>query len=312
MKRLFIIISFLCISLLATGAAVSLLILTASSAYAHTGIMDQTLNTTLPVKSDGSIWVNNVAGSVKIKGWAKQQIQVTGTLVDGVTLDFHKASDGAEIRVVYPENESNHAEADLIINVPIACRLSVNTVSANIDASGLNGAAQLESVSGDVTIKSNDSDISAKSVSGEVNVLGSTNDAHVKAHSISGDVKVDGVGGDLQAESVSGTTKVVRSRLNRAQMGSTSGNVDFTGALQKDGSYTFNSISGNLTLQFLAVPDARFDISSFSGDIDNSFGPKAQHTSEYGPGMELHFVSGKGNAQVNARTLSGNITLRTP
>ncbi|MGH8377990.1 MAG: DUF4097 family beta strand repeat-containing protein, partial [Gammaproteobacteria bacterium] len=149
-------------------------------------------------------------------------------------------------------------------------------------------------------------------VSGEVGITGSAPGAHVLGHSISGDVKISGVDGDVQAESISGTVKLFQSRLDRARLNSTSGNVDFSAALAKSGSYSFNSTSGNLSLSFPKAPDARFDIYSFSGDIDNNFGPKPQRTSEYGPGVELHFTSGKGDAQVTAHTLSGNITLHAP
>lgn len=314
MKRALIIISYLLLSLVGIGILASAVMLTANSAYAHPVSDGTAINETRSAKVNGSIAVSNVVGSVKVQGWSKNEIHVGGTLGKGTErLDITTSGDGYSIRVILPRHSDDNVDgSDLVIDVPITSRLSVNTVSAGIDAGGLNGTAQLESVSGDVTLKSNDSDITAKSVSGEVNVLGSADGAHVRAHSISGDVKVDGVGGDLQAESVSGTAKVINSRLSRAQLSSTSGNVDFTGALLKNGSYSFNSISGNLTLMFLVTPDARFDISSFSGDINNAFGPKAQRTSEYAPGEELHFVSGNGSAQVNARTLSGNISLRMP
>lgn len=312
MKRLFIIITLMFASLFATFAAFSLLLLTASSVYASTAPAIQSINKSLPVKADASILVRNIAGSVKVSGSSTNEVRVNGTLIDGASLDFHKVGDGVEIRVVYPQNSPNHAQAILEISVPSTSHLSVNTVSADIQAMDLTGPVQLESVSGDLQLDSHSADISAKSVSGEVGVNGSAKDAHVVAHSVSGDVTISRVYGDLQAESVSGTVKVLdQSRLGRARLSSTSGNVDFVAAIAKSGSYSLNSISGNISITFPAKPDARFDISSFSGDINNSFGPKPQRTSEYGPGKELHFTSGKGTAQVNVRTMSGNIRLQT-
>lgn len=311
MKRILIYTSSFLVLLSAIVIAAFVMMLTANSAYAYPA-NGGSVNETRSATSNGTVRINNIAGSVQIQGWNKNQVQVTGTLTDGVTLDFHGSADDLEIFVAYPENSHNNAEADLTIHVPVAGRLTVNTVSANINASSLNGSAQLKSVSGNVGLNSTDSDITATSVSGEVGITGSAAGAHILAHSISGDVKISGVDGDLQAESISGTVKVFQSRLDRARLNSTSGNVDFSVAIAKSGSYTFSSTSGNLSLTFAKTPDARFDISSFSGDIDNNFGPKPQRTSEYGPGVELHFVSGHGDAQVNARSLSGNISLRTP
>ncbi len=312
MKRLFIIVTLMFVSLLASCAAFSLLMVTASSAYADTAMTNQNIDKNLPAKADASILVRNIAGSVKVSGWTENEVHVSGVLTDGTSLDFHRVGDGVEIRVIYPQNSHNHAQADLTISVPVASRLSVNTVSAGIQAMDLTGPELLESVSGDVELESGSADISAKSVSGEVTINGSAKDAHVLAHSVSGDVKINRVNGDLQAESVSGTVKVSdQSRLTRARLSSTSGNVEVVAAIAKGGSYSLNSVSGNISLSFPGKPDARFDISSFSGDIDNNFGPKAQRTSEYAPGKELHFTSGAGSAQVNVRTMSGNFDLRT-
>ncbi|MDE2070607.1 MAG: DUF4097 family beta strand repeat protein [Gammaproteobacteria bacterium] len=311
MKRIMLVLTYTLVSFVTAVCLFTVMMLVANSAYAYPA-NDGNVNQIRPATANASVRVNNIAGSIRVQGWNNNQVQVTGTLSGDVTLDIHGSADDLEIRAVYPQNSHNHAEADLTIHVPVASRLSVNTVSADIGASGLSGRAQLESVSGDVTLDSRDSDISARSVSGEVTITGSASGTHVFGHSISGDVKISGVDGYVDAESISGTVKVFQSRLGRVRMSSTSGNVDFSAPLAKSGNYSFNSTSGNLSLTFSKTPDARFDIYSFSGDIDNSFGPRAQRTSEYGPGMELHFVSGAGGAQVTAHTLSGNITLRAP
>ena len=311
MKRIILLATNSLVSLVTAACLFMAMTLVADSAYASPA-GDGSVNQTVSATPNAEVRINNIAGSITVQGWSNNQVQVTGTLTNGVTLDFHGSGSNVEVRAVYPHNSHNHAEADLTIKVPAASRLSVNTVSADIRASGLSGNAYLESVSGDVSLDSRDRNIEARSVSGEVTVTGSGANTHVLGHSISGDVKISGVDGDVQAESVSGTVKVFQSRLERARLNSTSGNVDFSAAIGGSGSYSFNTTSGNLSLSFPKKPDAHFDIYSFSGDIDSNFGPKSQRTSEYGPGKELHFTSGSGKAQVTAHTLSGNITLQAP
>ena len=80
-------------------------------------------------------------------------------------------------------------------------------------------------------------------------------------------------------------------------------------AMHRGGDYEFHNVSGDIQLTFGASPSAHFDVSSFSGDIENSFGPRPTRVSKYSPGMELHFTSGGGDAQVSARTLSGDIRI---
>ncbi|MGA9851347.1 MAG: DUF4097 family beta strand repeat-containing protein [Gammaproteobacteria bacterium] len=311
MKRALLVLTYSLTMFMASIGLFVAMMLVANSAYAYPA-NGGSVNETHSAAANATVRINNIAGSVKILGWNNNQVHVSGTLTDGVTLDFHGSGNDLEIRAIYPENSHNNGGADLTIQVPTASRVTVNTVSADIGASDLGGSAQLESVSGNVTLDSRDSDIAAKSVSGDVTITGSAPGVHILGHSISGDVKISGVDGDVQAESISGTVKIFQSRLDRARLNSTSGNVDFSADLAKSGNYIFNSTSGNLSLTFPKAPDARFDLYTFSGDIDNNFGPRAQRTSEYGPGMELHFVNGAGDAQVTAHTLSGNITLHTP
>ena len=66
------------------------------------------------------------------------------------------------------------------------------------------------------------------------------------------------------------------------------------------------SVSG--PLRFTLNGAADYDIDSFSGSIDNCYGPKAER-SGYGPGLHLTFRDGDGNARVRMGTQSGPIHL---
>jgi DUF4097 and DUF4098 domain-containing protein YvlB len=123
-------------------------------------------------------------------------------------------------------------------------------------------------------------------------------------------VRLSDVDGRVDAENVSGDMRVASRHVTGLKMSSTSGNLTFEGTPIKGGNYDLNNVSGEVELVVGSSPDARFDISSFSGDIDNDFGPKATRVSKYSPGMELHFSNGSGSASVSARTLSGDIHLQ--
>ena len=51
-------------------------------------------------------------------------------------------------------------------------------------------------------------------------------------------------------------------------------------------------LPGDVDVQFSNDVGARFDIETFNGDIENCFGPKAERTSKYTPGLELSFTEG--------------------
>ena len=194
-----------------------------------------------------------------------------------------------------------------MVEVPTGSRVEASTVSADIEANDLTGPQQLGTVSGNLILDSATSRADAHTVSGDVTVSGSAKGAHIIATSVSGSVRVTGVDGSLHVESVSGDVKIGDNRLTSLEMSSTSGNLTYEGSLQKSGNYEFHNVSGDMDLTFGPHPSAHFDISSFSGDIDNTFGPKPTRVSKYSPGVELHFTNGSGDAQVSARSLSGDV-----
>jgi DUF4097 and DUF4098 domain-containing protein YvlB len=263
--------------------------------------------------SDGEVRISNVAGEIRVVGWSRNEVQVTGTLGEGVErLEFDGSERAVEIKVILPRHGRRHEDgsADLTVNVPSGARVEVDAVSADVDSKGVNGALRLSSVSGRIGAASRSKDLTVKSVSGDVAVDGSAPKARVEAKTVSGDLVVQGADGEIRAGSVSGDVEVRDTRAERLEMESTSGDVHYAGPLVAGGSYEFKSVSGGVEIAIQGARDATFDASTFSGDIDNAFGPKPRRTSEYGPGRELRFTEGKGSARVRMNTLSGEIIIR--
>ena len=99
----------------------------------------------------------------------------------------------------------------------------------------------------------------------------------------------------------------VAERLDRARIKTTNGNLELTAALGKQARVDAEAINGDLRFTLRGDIDAEFDIETFNGDIDNCFGPKSSRSREYGPGNELRFTQGKGNAQVRVKTMNGGV-----
>lgn len=286
--------------------ALPLLALAALPAFAGTPI-----DKTVAVAANGIVHVSNIAGSVDITTWSRNQVHIGGTLGTGVKkLAVDKTAGGVDIRVIYPHH-GNSEGSHLIIKLPPTSRLRVNTVSADISASGSSGPVDLQSVSGNVTLRSTSANLHAQSVSGDVEVDGSAPVAQVSAKSINGKVQVRGIGGEVDANSVSGDVHVDAAHpVTGAKVHTVSGDIEFAGALGANGNYDFHSTSGEITLDLPEVPAASFDVTTFSGDISTNFGSKPRRKSEFGPGMEWQFTHGGGNSQVTIATLSGDIRVR--
>jgi len=270
------------------------------------------LDKTVAATANGHVQVSSVAGSIKVTAWNRNEIHIGGTLSrDAERLAVEKTGTGVSIQVVLPQHTSGNMEGShLIIQLPAASQLEVHTVSADIDASGLDGPVRLESVSGNVALVSKSANIYANSISGDVGVTGSAPNATIDAHSISGKVGIEKVTGSLRAGTTSGDMQLTgENRLQGAKLDTTSGDIRFAAALGAGGDYEFHAVSGNVALSLPAVPSATFDVSSFSGGIDTNFGPKPRRTSEFTPGKEWHYQSGSGKADIRIRTLSGDIRI---
>jgi len=265
----------------------------------------------VPASADGTVAISNIAGSVVVTGWDRDEVEVTGTLGRNVEeLEVESDARGVEIEVKLPRrNRGGGGSAHLEIRVPRRSRVEVETVSAEITADELEGALDLESVSGSITVAGQPAAVRAETVSGLIEVEADT--ARISAATVSGSITLTGTRGEVEAEAVSGNITVKSARdLERADLEVVSGQIAFTGSLAPDVDFSASCHSGTIELTLPEATSARVVAESFSGRIDNEFGPEARRVDRYAPGKELSFTLGSGQGRIELETFSGAITLR--
>jgi hypothetical protein len=261
--------------------------------------------------SEGArIDIENLAGSVTVEGWDRDEITVTGTLAeDAEELLFEAEGRRARIEVVYPSHGRNldRTSSVLVVKVPRGSELRVGTVSADIGVAGIVGSLDLESVSGAVTIGGSPAEIAAETVSGRVEVRAEC--AHVEVASVSGRIVLEGPTGELSASTVSGDIESRGGTFESVQFSSVSGRIEFDGDPTETADFDFDCHSGSLVLVFPADLSAEIDVSTFSGSIENSFGPRPERTNDFAPGQELSFTVGSGDARISVDSFSGSVRM---
>jgi len=268
------------------------------------------INQSMDAAADGTVSISNISGSVEVQGWSRNQVEITGDLGSDVEeLIFERDGDEIEIKVKTRQGNLRDIESHLVVKVPLASSLEVNTVSADIDVAELTGEQRLESVSGDIATEAFGSDIDVNSVSGDLEVEGNNQAMRSRFSSVSGDIDTENLAGEIGVESVSGDLVVVNGVFDRASMGTVNGDIVFHAQLLNDGRLDVETINGSVDIKFSGDVSARFDIETFNGDIRNCFGPKAVRVSEYGPGYELKFTEGGGSGRVTIETLNGDLRL---
>jgi DUF4097 and DUF4098 domain-containing protein YvlB len=258
--------------------------------------------------ADALVEIENPAGSIRVIGWERGEVMVTGDLGAGASgLDF--TGSGSRIRVgVDTERNPHGVVSSLEVHVPVRSRLQIESFAGSITVEGVNGTVSAETVNGSITISGQAREIAAESVNGAVQVSGAS--THTKAESVNGSVVVRGASGDLEASTVNGRLDVSGGSFERAHLETVSGSLSFEGGLASSATFEAETVSGSVTLALPAGVAADFSISTFSGSVENAFGPTAKPVSHYTSEKELEFSTGGGGARVSIHTLSGSVTLR--
>ena len=258
------------------------------------------------VEPDGVVEISNVAGSVEVVAGGERELVIRGTLADNVErLDVIEEPGRVRVRVVLRENSRSRSDTRLEVEAPPRSELRVDTVSASIEVRGMESEQRLSTVSGAITTESFDEPIRVKSVSGSLTVNGAGQRSRTEAESVSGRVNLQNVAGEVQAKTISGGLIVVADTASRAELSSVSGAISLRARLGDDSRITANSTSGAVSVTLLGSTAADYELSSFSGRIENCFGPRAQDTR--GPQHEVRFREGSSSARVEIQTMSGGI-----
>ena len=298
---------------LSSALLIALCLAVAGPAHAETDIDEETV-----MDPSGRVSIENVQGSVNVRGWSQSQLKLTGTLADNVErLEFEEKDGDVRIKVVLKKKSRDRSwgwgdredDTRLEVMVPSQARLIVSGVSADINVADFEGSQRLNTVSGDIESVMGRDNADLQSVSGDVELRG-TGDrypAEVVVESVSGDVEVYDVAGELIGETVSGDLEMRSVAMSRGRMESVSGDIDLQGTLLDDGRLRMASVSGSIRIDLGDNVDARFDLETFSGDIDDFYGYEYERKSKYAPGKELRFEVGGGRGEVSISTMSGDI-----
>jgi len=260
-----------------------------------------------PAAHDGTVSIENMAGTIKVTGWDRAEVQVKGTIGAGGELSFEGTGKSVHIEIEADHNPMG-IRSDLDIYVPAASAVEIEGFQATITAIGVTGSVKAETVNGSITQSGAAKDVELQSVNGNVDVTKAN--GRVKAESVNGSVVLHDASGELEASTVHGKLHVIGGSWQRAEMESVAGTVRFEAAITPRATLSIETVSGAVQLLLPAGVGAEFAVSSFSGQISNELGPAAQKSGKWTPQAELNFTTGSGGARVTVETLSGAIEIR--
>jgi DUF4097 and DUF4098 domain-containing protein YvlB len=282
----------------------------------------------------GTVDININTGSLRVVGWGRNEVQVTGTLGrEGDRVVLEGSGRTTEVRVAGGRGRSG--PATLEVRVPAGSSVSVTAGAAPVTITGVNGAVETTSQAGVTTIQGNPRSIEAtgqqggitvnaqtdhvtlttmagpirvagtvrqraeiSSMAGAVELSGSVGEADI--HALNGAVRVANVtGGRVEINSVAGSVTVNGSRL-RGNVETVTGSVSISGTL--GGALEVTSHAGSVELRLPASTAADVTVTSFSGGVDSDWRLRRE-------GREWHGTLGRGGPRVNITTFSGAVKL---
>ncbi len=241
----------------------------------------------------GRFSLRQAAGDVQIRGVEGDTIRVKSSddrpLSD--VFDIAVGDDAVELRQHDGLDAgmrlfSRGSGADLRIEVPHGAGVSIDTGSADIDASDLSGAKRFRSASGEVSLNR---------LAGAVDV-----------ETVSGDIEIDGSAPlDLAVKSVSGDIRVRVPSIRRLDLGTTSGDIRLDATLTGNGPFAMRSISGDATI--VGRTGLRIEAESITGDMSSDQPSKRESM----PGRKVLIV-GRPGPTLTFRSVSGDLHVAEP
>ena len=261
----------------------------------------------LPLGMEGALRIVNMVGSVVVHGWNKDTVMVRGTLGVGDSFFMGGGYAGAKM-FVESTNDRDPKPTHLEVWVPNRIRLWVKTATANIDVTGVDGGLDLYVVSGTIDVAGNPHELNAEAIDGDIHITGSP--PWVRAKSASGTIVFQGASSDAAFSTVSGAVKVDGGAFERTKIETVTGNINFSGSLDRSGSFDFDTHSGTIDI---AIPDktpASFSVVTIAGTIANNLSKDSPIPGRFSRGAELTMDASGGGAKVSVRAFKGSVTLR--
>lgn len=180
---------------------------------------EQIFDKTVPLAPDGTLRIENLNGSVQVRGWDRPEVQVHAVKLAGrdpgdlaaVAIDVTATPARVTIATRYPEDKGVDVNVDYEVRVPYRSLLEhVATVNGNVGISNIETTGDLRTVNGNILAYNCAGGLSAHTTNGSIyEELASLAASGATLETVNGSVVVaiaPNAGADLDVHSMNGTT----------------------------------------------------------------------------------------------------------
>jgi hypothetical protein len=273
----------------------------------------------------GIVDIDAQSGDVTVTGGNGTDVQVAATkrvrgqdceqgksLLSELRVDVTEGPGRVAVRTSYPRTRNFSGDIDFIVTVPTGADVFVKTLSGDVRVTNIRGELRAETTSGDVTVTDSSRVQLAKTMSGDLQITDAAGE--ITGGTMSGDVMVRNVRGrSLNVSTISGDLVLSDIDVERADVRSTNGTIDFTGRLQKGGRYELHTHSGDVRLTPTNVQGFDVEARTLNGDIVSQYqmklAPEGSTGGRRGPSRSIRGTFGDAGAFISLQSFNGDITI---
>lgn len=264
-----------------------------------------TIDERRPLNADGRVYVNNVAGSIDVATWDRNEVVIGGTLgSSNEKLEISGDPGNLSVVVRMPKRSRVSGDTVLKLRVPASARVELESVSADVAVDGARGPVKVNTVSGDVGLALASPEVTVQTVSGDLKLRSPSK--LTKINSVSGDLRMSGLQGKLTVETVSGNVELDGGKFSELRLKSISGDMRLDVSLTDPAQINGETLSGEI---HMIVPTAQTGVAlvkSFSGEASCDGANTVEHQS--GRKREYTWGDGRG-ARIELSSFSGDIRI---
>lgn len=211
------------------------------------------------LNADGAVKVFMDGGTLQVVGWDRDSVDVSGTVASDAK--FFSGGGGSAVKMGIESNNSKPSgPSDLVLHLPARARISLRTVTADIEVTAFSGALDATSVAGRIRVNGTPAEVRAESMNGGVDMNASP--AYLRIKTATGYVNWTGSSDDVGITTVSGRVVINAGTVQRARFESIDGEIRFTGGVARNANVAIDTHSGNVSLAFRKGTNAGLEVSA--------------------------------------------------
>ena len=265
-----------------------------------------------------------LSGGFTVRGWDRNEVRVRsdGADIELVRIDQTKSEQATELKVTAKTSRPNARGSCLMfggleMDVPRGANVRLQTTSGDISLTDV-ARATVVTTSGNIDLTRMREETTATVIGGDISVRDSTGlfNLHATGGSIDARHLVPLAASDtVSASTVSGEVNLNQVTHQRVNVNSVSGQVTYSGELVRNGSYSFQNLSGEIRLSIPA--SSSFRLVTNVGEtvkINSDFNLNYTQNQNIGPGnrrepRRVNATVGTGEALIRVSLLTGSLRI---